>query len=348
MSTTIPIPSSSSSSSSVASSSSSSQQRNTNTLPSSDSHDSSLVDNNLHKVEDGSFTGGDEVLFSSSADSSFSSNPTVDNNIKNNNRNSNNNNNSPKSKLKNNQSQDSFASNNSPDERKKGKGSTARSSDKGSVSHASSKEYDESDDLLSDYTSETTFFDEDRQISSAASGGASSGKEIWTFSLYKVDGKVHILGEWIARTKSYRYAVIGPDWPCVIMTYIVIVVPSVFVYLYIVHTLAEEIIFFILFGLCIFGLTTVFIADPGLVRKYHHARSRHWTYCDHCESFRPPGTVHCSTCQVCVAGYDHHCPWTGKCIGHGNIFFFKVFVISLSWLIILDIVLAILDAAGIQ
>ena len=257
----------------------------------------------------------------------------------------NNNSNSPnsilKSKLKGSLDSLSGSSSHNGDRRK----SRSRSSDRGSVSQASTKEYDESDDLLSDYTSETTFFDEDRQQSST---GAGHGKEIWNFSFYKVDGKVHIIGEWIARTKSYRYAVIGPDWPCVVMTYIVIVVPSVFVYLYIVHTLAEEIIFFILFGLCIFGLTTVFLADPGLVRKYHHARSRHWTYCDHCESFRPPGTVHCSTCQVCVAGYDHHCPWTGKCIGHGNIFFFKVFVISLSWLIILEIVLAILDAVGVQ
>ena len=48
--------------------------------------------------------------------------------------------------------------------------------------------------------------------------------------------------------------------------------------------------------------------DPGLVRKYHHARSRKWTFCDHCQSFRPPKTVHCSTCQVCIAEYDHHCP----------------------------------------
>lgn len=170
----------------------------------------------------------------------------------------------------------------------------------GSSATGSSKEYDESDELLSDYTSETTFFDDSKSQTAA--------KEIWSYSCYKTEGRVHIFGEWIAKTKSYRYAVIGPDWLCVMMTYILIVVPSAFVYLYLLHTIAEEVIFFILFGVCVFGLTTVFIADPGLVRKYHHARSRHWTYCDHCESFRPPGTVHCSTCQVCVAEYDHHCP----------------------------------------
>lgn len=166
-----------------------------------------------------------------------------------------------------------------------------------------SREVEESDDLLSDYTSETTFFDEERSPSTIG-----DAKEAWQFVYYKIEGKVHIFGEWIARTKSHRYVVIGPDYLCVAMTYIVIIVPSVFVYLYLLENLAEKIVFFILFGLTVFGLTTVFIADPGLVRKYHHARSRHWTYCDHCESFRPPGTVHCSTCQVCVAGYDHHCP----------------------------------------
>ena len=189
------------------------------------------------------------------------------------------------------------------------KSSTGSFSKAGSASSsASSREYDESDDLLSDYTSETTFFDDDKTPSTY-----NASKELWSYTCYKTEGKVHIFGEWIAKTKSYRYAVIGPDWPCVMMTYIVIVVPSVFVYIYLLHSLAEEIIFFLLFGVCIFGLTTVFIADPGLVRKYHHARSRHWTYCDHCESFRPPGTVHCSTCQVCVAEYDHHCPVRRDC-----------------------------------
>lgn len=211
-----------------------------------------------------------------------------------------------------------------------------------SVVSTHSDRFDESDDLLSDYTSDTTFFDDDKTTIPTK-----PEEENWTYACHRVDGKVHILGEWSAKTQSFRYVVIGPDWPCVLMTYVVIIVPSFFVYVYLLHNLVEEVIFFILFGVCIFGLTTVFIADPGLVRKYHHARSRHWTYCDHCESFRPPLTVHCSTCQVCVADYDHHCPWTGKCVGHGNIAYFKMFIVALSWLVVYVLVLAILDAAGI-
>ena len=158
---------------------------------------------------------------------------------------------------------------------------------------SSIKDCNETDDLLSDYTSDTTFFENDR-----TSTMSDPATEPWTFSMYRSDGKVHILGEWVARTKSYRYVVIGPDWPCVLMTYIAIIVPSVLVYVYLASGYIEQIVFYALFGLCMLGLTLVVLADPGLVRKYHHARSRHWTYCDHCESFRPPGTVHCSTCQV--------------------------------------------------
>jgi len=35
---------------------------------------------------------------------------------------------------------------------------------------------------------------------------------------------------------------------------------------------------------------------------------------------------HCDDCDVCIRGYDHHCPWTGKCIGEGNILYFYAFV----------------------
>jgi hypothetical protein len=32
--------------------------------------------------------------------------------------------------------------------------------------------------------------------------------------------------------------------------------------------------------------------------------------------------VHCYDCDICIKGHDHHCPWTGKCIGEGNIQYF--------------------------
>jgi len=54
-------------------------------------------------------------------------------------------------------------------------------------------------------------------------------------------------------------------------------------------------------------------------------------------------TVHCSLCDVCIEGYDHHCVWTSKCIGHGNILPFGIFNVSVLILIIYMGVLAILS-----
>ena len=38
-----------------------------------------------------------------------------------------------------------------------------------------------------------------------------------------------------------------------------------------------------------------------------------------------PRSRHCSTCNVCIKGYDHHCPWTSKCIGEANLYRFYFF-----------------------
>eukprot|EP01038_Epipyxis_sp_PR26KG_P011251 gene11251-15096_t len=157
------------------------------------------------------------------------------------------------------------------------------------------------------------------------------------------EGRVLIIGEIISSTKYFRYIVIGPDWPCALITVTMVILGSTLIYIYLTHNQTEQIIFIILLTSTLVGLFTVMFADPGLVRRYHHARSRHWTWCDQCESYRPLKTVHCSTCKVCVAGYDHHCIWTGKCIGVGNISYFKIFVWSLSWLLIYGIILLVLN-----
>jgi uncharacterized membrane protein len=40
----------------------------------------------------------------------------------------------------------------------------------------------------------------------------------------------------------------------------------------------------------------------------------------------PRHARHCSDCNVCVSNYDHHCPWTSKCIGGGNLYHFYIFL----------------------
>lgn len=52
-------------------------------------------------------------------------------------------------------------------------------------------------------------------------------------------------------------------------------------------------------------------------------------FCLVCNKPQEVGTEHCSDCELCIRGYDHHCPWTGKCIGEGNFCVFCVFVGSL-------------------
>lgn len=52
-------------------------------------------------------------------------------------------------------------------------------------------------------------------------------------------------------------------------------------------------------------------------------------FCGKCGVLRATETYHCDDCDVCIEGYDHHCPFTGKCIGKGNILCFQTFLASI-------------------
>lgn len=50
-----------------------------------------------------------------------------------------------------------------------------------------------------------------------------------------------------------------------------------------------------------------------------------------CQIYQGPSVAHCNDCKVCIEELDHHCPWMSKCVGKGNMLWFKLF--NLSWIV---------------
>ena len=69
--------------------------------------------------------------------------------------------------------------------------------------------------------------------------------------------------------------------------------------------------------------------DPDLDPPVAPVGGPRMSLCSHCNVLRPPGAVHCHDCKVCVLELDHHCPWTGKCIGKRNLQYFYAFLCTL-------------------
>ncbi|CAI2368986.1 unnamed protein product [Moneuplotes crassus] len=143
------------------------------------------------------------------------------------------------------------------------------------------------------------------------------------------------------------YITIGPNYPfsiamfvgaifyLVIASYAVSIIGSQFWYIKLIIRCIQCIFFVSL-------LTTVLI-NPGTPKLKTSREYDKDIFCEYCEIISEHPTAHCDVCGVCVQGYDHHCPWMGKCIAQGNICPFNLtlvtFVISwlcmiLTWLIV--------------
>eukprot|EP00339_Tiarina_fusa_P002421 CAMPEP_0117004518 /NCGR_PEP_ID=MMETSP0472-20121206/5452_1 /TAXON_ID=693140 ORGANISM="Tiarina fusus, Strain LIS" /NCGR_SAMPLE_ID=MMETSP0472 /ASSEMBLY_ACC=CAM_ASM_000603 /LENGTH=290 /DNA_ID=CAMNT_0004705475 /DNA_START=145 /DNA_END=1013 /DNA_ORIENTATION=- len=93
---------------------------------------------------------------------------------------------------------------------------------------------------------------------------------------------------------------------------------------------------YMFFAVATYLLTDVSFRDPGICLDTKIPdgvpadQARGWRWCDFCKVYQPPDGAHCPDCNVCVAGYDHHCVWMGTCVGKKN---YKQFVkFNIAWL----------------
>ena len=70
---------------------------------------------------------------------------------------------------------------------------------------------------------------------------------------------------------------------------------------------------------------------PSTNEKGHHA-------CYECNVYMHANRVHCDLCNVCIDNLDHHCVFYSKCIGGGNVWYFRLsicsFIINMAYFII--------------
>jgi palmitoyltransferase len=137
-------------------------------------------------------------------------------------------------------------------------------------------------------------------------------------------GNMHILWPEYFHT-SGGWGVLGPHWFGPAFVLLILVVASHFCILT-SHNIGPGSVFlcYAFFAVITYLLTDVSLRDPGICFSKEipdgisSQEASLWRWCDFCRVYQPPDGSHCPDCNVCVAGYDHHCVWMGTCIGKKN------------------------------
>ena len=125
---------------------------------------------------------------------------------------------------------------------------------------------------------------------------------------------------------------VGPEWPCMFVTFAFIIVPSVFFFKNVAINLHPAVVVFGVLTLLATLISFTFTAcsDPGIIYEsvpedQDIENKEDMIECGRCNIKRPITSSHCGDCNLCIDELDHHCPWTGKCIGKKNIKYFFTF-----------------------
>ena len=140
---------------------------------------------------------------------------------------------------------------------------------------------------------------------------------------------------------------IGPDYSYFISMLIMNIIYCIF-FNYLLITIANfyiAIIGIIINILQLLSFILSSIKNPGLPKKQMQnellltKEPDKYKRCDLCSFIieKNKKYFHCNLCGCCCEGYDHHCPWTSKCVGRGNIFCFNVMIFMVSIIFVYDI-----------
>ena len=135
--------------------------------------------------------------------------------------------------------------------------------------------------------------------------------------------------------------IIGPHWPmylcfCGIISLIML---AVYLILWKQIGMVMRILGHICFWTFFISYTHCSLYNPGypkndIGRNFGHPREEYY-FCNRCQFYlkRSKYAHHCFDCDICIENHDHHCPWTGHCIGKNNYYTFIIFVGSSFFII---------------
>lgn len=130
------------------------------------------------------------------------------------------------------------------------------------------------------------------------------------------------------------HCIVGPDYICSFITSFLIIGANLLWFSAAIHGSLNS--YLMAIGILVgCALITAYsktaYTDPGIVKRmtkeeFLKLPKQSEPVCRICNIYRSSGTRHCFDCDACIEDHDHHCPWTGKCIGKNNMGYFQAFV----------------------
>lgn len=121
---------------------------------------------------------------------------------------------------------------------------------------------------------------------------------------------------------------LGPHWCMYLVGMIGLITMGIFtIYNYwrFISAFKRTAIVTLMISECFFYTWTA-LKNPGIKTRMVPDFTKSAITCKKCLTTREDKCVHCPDCDVCIEGHDHHCIWTGKCIGRGNLLPFIFFI----------------------